>query len=161
MLCERGEYNKRSQTTSSNLQEWCNNTISENTINSPQNTPVQTKNHIQTWPRSIHSRLAQDKTIRKTKMKKYLKFSWMLMPYRQLQTSQITLQYNNYDRQSHKMITYNRSKLYHQRLPREQRSNTTRHVNILVILRWYGSDWWGYTLRQTCSNTWVIEKNRH
>ena len=46
-LCERGEYNNRSQTASSNLQERCSNAISENTMNSPQNTPVQGVNHIQ------------------------------------------------------------------------------------------------------------------
>ena len=49
-------------------------------------------------------------------------------------------------------------RLYHQRLTTEQRSNTTRHVNILDILRWYGTDQWGYTQRQTCSNTWVMKK---
>ena len=53
----REEYNNRSQTTSCKLQERCSNAISENTINS-QNTPVQSKNHIQTQTRSIHSRMA-------------------------------------------------------------------------------------------------------
>ena len=58
LLCERGECNNRSQTTSSNFQERCSNAISENTMNSPQNTPVQSKNHIHNWTRSVHGRLA-------------------------------------------------------------------------------------------------------
>ena len=56
LLCLRGEYNNKSQTTSRNLQERCSNAISENTMNSPQNTPVQSENHILTWTTSIHSR---------------------------------------------------------------------------------------------------------
>ena len=39
LLCQRGEYNHRSQTTSSNLKKWLNNIITENTMNSTQNTP--------------------------------------------------------------------------------------------------------------------------
>ena len=58
LLCERGEYDNRSQMASSNFQERCSNAISENTLNSPQNTTVQSKNHIKTWTRSIHSTLA-------------------------------------------------------------------------------------------------------
>ena len=42
----RGEYNNRSQSTSSNLQERCCNAVTENTMNS-QNTPIQNQNHIQ------------------------------------------------------------------------------------------------------------------
>ena len=57
-LCGRGEYKYRSQTAKSNLQEKYSNGISDNTINSPQNTPVQNGNHIQILTRSIHSRLA-------------------------------------------------------------------------------------------------------
>ena len=48
VVCERGKHNNRLQTTSSNLHERCSNANSENTINPPQNTPVQSKNHIQT-----------------------------------------------------------------------------------------------------------------
>ena len=47
-------------------------------------------------------------------------------------------------------------RLYHQRLAREQRSNTTRHENISDISRWYDSDQWGYTLQQTLHG--VIKK---
>ena len=54
---ERGEYNNRSQTASSSIQERCNNAVSENTMTA-QNTPVQSKNHTQTWTRCIDSRLA-------------------------------------------------------------------------------------------------------
>ena len=57
LLCGRGEYDNRSQTKSINFLARCSNAISENTINSPQNTPAQSKNHIQTWTRSNHSRL--------------------------------------------------------------------------------------------------------
>ena len=41
-----------------NLQKMSDYAISENTMNSPQNTSVQSKNNIQTWTRSICSRLA-------------------------------------------------------------------------------------------------------
>ena len=65
LLCKSGEYNNRSQTTTSNLKEKCSSAISGNTMNSF-NTPIQSKNHIQTWTKSIHSRLAlQTKPQRK------------------------------------------------------------------------------------------------
>ena len=37
---------------------------------------------------------------------KYLACNWMLMPYRQLQTSQISWWYSIYNKKPHKMITY-------------------------------------------------------
>ena len=39
LLCKRGEYNHRSQTTISNLQGRCSNSITETTMNSDQHTP--------------------------------------------------------------------------------------------------------------------------
>ena len=42
-------------------------------MNFPQNTPVQSKNHIQTWTRSIHSRLTVKK---KTQGKKRQRNTW-------------------------------------------------------------------------------------
>ena len=67
LFCKRGEYNNRSQTTSSNLQERCSNTISENAINSSPNIPVWSTNHIQTCTRSIHSRWFSRQNHQETK----------------------------------------------------------------------------------------------
>ena len=109
LLCMRWVYNIL-QTASSNLQEKCSNTISENTMNSPQSTPVQSHNHTQTWIRSINSRLALHTKLDGKKIKKDLACNWMLTPYRQLQTPQTALWYSNYNKQPDKMITYISSK---------------------------------------------------
>ena len=55
---KRGEYYHRLQITSRNIQKLHSNNITETTMNSTQNTPIQSQNHIQAWTRSIHSRLA-------------------------------------------------------------------------------------------------------
>ena len=57
MLCKRGEYNHRSQTSGNNIKKRCSNIISETTMNSTQNTPIKSQDHIQAFTRSIHSRL--------------------------------------------------------------------------------------------------------
>ena len=58
LLCERGKYNYRSQTTSFNIQKGYSYIITEASANSVKNTSIQCQNHIQAWTRPIHSRLA-------------------------------------------------------------------------------------------------------
>ena len=58
LLCDRSEHNHRPQTTSSNIQKRCSNTVTETMINSTQNTPIKSQDHIKAWTRFIHSRLA-------------------------------------------------------------------------------------------------------
>ena len=48
----------RSQAVSCNIQERCSNIMTKTTANPPQNTPIQSQNIEQTWPRSLHIRLA-------------------------------------------------------------------------------------------------------
>ena len=161
LLCKSGEYNNRSQTASSNFQERCNNAISENTMNFPQNTPVESKNHIQTWTRSIDSRLTlKTKPQRKQRQRN----TW--------HAGECWCHTDNHKHPRLHVITAitrgnltewlpkTAQRLYHQRLAREQRWNTTRHANILNILKWYGSCWWCYTERRVHSNT-QFNKNRH
>ena len=144
LLCGRGGYNNRSQTTSGNLQERCSNTVSENTMNSLQNMPVQSKNHIQTWTKSVHSRLAlQTKPQRKQRQRN----TWHAVEcWHHTDNCKHPRLHNNTAVTSGSPIRWlptTNQRLYHQRLAREQRSNTTRHDNILDILRWYGSDLMG------------------
>ena len=158
LLCKRDEYNNRSQTASSNLQERCSNTTSENPKNS-QNTPVESKNHIQIWTRSIHSRLAL-----KTKLQGKQKWrnTWHAVEcwchtdnYKHPRLHNDTaITIGNLTRWSPTTT----QRLYHQRLAKEQRSNTKRNQSTLDISRWNGSDQWGYIQRQTCSNIGVIKE---
>ena len=143
LLCKRGEHNHRSQTTSSNLQKRCSNTITESKMNS-------TKIH-QYKDRVIYKSEPElfiaDWLCRQNKENKDVEIPGIQLNTNTTQTtpkSKIAWQYRNYNRQLHMMKTYNRSKTHHQRLAREQRSNATRHENMLDILRWHGSDWQGY-----------------
>ena len=131
LLCERGEYNNnRSQTTSSNLYKRCSNAISENTTK-PQGKRRQrnTWHAVDFWHHTDNYKHPR------------------LHDDTAITTGNLT-----------RWSPTSAQRWYHQRLAREQRSNTTRHVIILDILRWYSSDLWGYTQRQTCSNTGVITK---
>ena len=67
----------------------CSNTIPDTAVNSNQNTLIQSENHIQTWTRSIHSRLTLQKKPQGKQRQKYLACNYILMPYKQLQISQI------------------------------------------------------------------------
>ena len=91
-------------------------------------------------------------------MKKYLACIWILMSYRQPQTYQIATQTaittGNITRRSPKIA----KRVHHQGLVREQRPDTTRHTNVLDILRWHDGDWWHHTQGQACSYTWVFQK---
>ena len=63
LLCERSEYNYRSQTIGCNIWRRCSNIVTETTKNPAKSTLIQDENHIKTWTRSFHSRLAIGKKI--------------------------------------------------------------------------------------------------
>ena len=50
MLHKRDEYNHKSETTSCNIQERCSNSITETTLNLPQNTPILSHNNTKPSP---------------------------------------------------------------------------------------------------------------
>ena len=58
LLCKRGEYNTDHKPLVAIFKKRQSNNITETTMNSTQNTLIQSQNHIQAWNRSIHSRLA-------------------------------------------------------------------------------------------------------
>ena len=58
LLCQRGKYNQRSQTSSNNPQERYSNTIAESSMHTIKNSLIQNQNTKQAWARLIHSRQA-------------------------------------------------------------------------------------------------------
>ena len=54
LLCKRGEYNYRLQANSGNIQERHGNIIAKTTVNTLQNTPIESQNYIQSWSRLLH-----------------------------------------------------------------------------------------------------------
>ena len=128
-------------------------------MNSTQNTSIQSQDHKQIWARFIHSRLAVQA---KAQGKQRCRNTWHTVKY--------WCHANNYQHtrlhDSTWVTTGNVTRwvpaapwrTYHQRLAREQRSNTTRHEDILDILRWYGSDWWSYSKLKVYSDARIITK---
>ena len=58
LLCNRGNYNHRSQTTHCHFQKRCIYIITEATVNPTKNTSILSENYIQAQTRPIHGRLA-------------------------------------------------------------------------------------------------------
>ena len=57
LLCQGGKYNNRPQTPGTSLQKRCSYIVTETRAYTTQNSPIKIKNNLQTWMRSVRSRL--------------------------------------------------------------------------------------------------------
>ena len=59
MLCQGGKHNHRSITNpGSNPKKRCSHIVTEITMHTTQNSPIQSEYNLQTWTGTVHSRLA-------------------------------------------------------------------------------------------------------
>ena len=142
LLCRRGTYNHRSQTPSSNLQKRCTKTITETITHSAQY-------RVRIIYKSGPDIFVADWLSRPNHKENRCRNTWHAIKYWCRTNNYIHPRLHDNIGTTTGTVTgwtpTTAQRTYHQRLAREQRSNTLRHENILDILRWHGSDWLGYT----------------
>ena len=58
LLCQGSKYNHGPQATHCHIQERCSHIVTKTPVSPVKHTSVRGQNHIQTWTRLIHGRLA-------------------------------------------------------------------------------------------------------